>query len=60
MIKLKLGELYGMDSIEHLMMTIKDMHNVGMTDEEIQDVLDRSETGSIHEYTVEVDEINEH
>lgn len=52
MIKLKMGELYGMDSIDHLMMTIKDMHAIGMTDDEIQEVLDRSETGIIKEYVV--------
>ena len=42
MLKLVIGELYGMDSIEQLMSTIQDMRNLGMTDEEIQKVLDRS------------------
>lgn len=42
MLKLEIGELYGMDSIEQLMSTIQDMRNIGMTDKEIQEVLDRS------------------
>lgn len=42
MLKLVIGELYGMDNIEHLMKTIQDMRDFGMTDDEIQEVLDRS------------------
>lgn len=44
MLKLVIGELYGMDNIEQLMSTIQDMRNLGMSDEEIQEVLDRSKT----------------
>lgn len=44
MLKLVIGELYGMDSIEQLMSTIQDMRNLGMNDNEIQEVLDRSKT----------------
>lgn len=44
MLKLVIGELYGMNSIEQLMSTIQDMRNIGMTDNEIQEVLDRSKT----------------
>ena len=45
MLKLVIGELYGMDNIEQLMSTIQDMRNIGMSDEEIQAVLDRSKEG---------------
>lgn len=46
MLKLVIGELYGMDNIEQLMSTIQDMRNIGMSDDEIQEVLDRSKTSN--------------
>lgn len=41
-IKLEMGELYGMNSIDEVMQTISDMQMIGMSDEDIQAVLDRS------------------
>lgn len=43
MINLKLNKLYGMDNYADLMQAIKSCREMGMTDEEIQKVLDRSE-----------------
>lgn len=42
MINLELGELYGMDSIKELMQTIKELQDMGMSDAEIQAILERS------------------
>jgi len=42
LLKLELGELYGMNSIVDLMWAINNMRRFGMTDREIQEVLDRS------------------
>ena len=42
MINLELGELYGMDSIKELMQTIKELQDMGMSDSEIQAILERS------------------
>ena len=42
MINLELGELYGMDSIKELMQTIEELRSMGMSDIEIQAILDRS------------------
>ena len=43
-ILLKLGELYGMDSVEDLMDAIKGLKENGWKDSEIQEILDRSKT----------------
>ena len=42
MINLELGELYGMDSVKELVHTIKELHDIGMSDSEIQMILERS------------------
>lgn len=42
MITLKMGELYGMESEKELMQTIKELQDMGMSDEDIQALLDRS------------------
>ena len=42
MITLEMGELYGMESEKDLMQTIKELQDMGMSDENIQAVLDRS------------------
>ena len=42
MINIELGELYGMDSIKELMQTIKELQDMGMSDAEIQAILERS------------------
>ena len=42
MITLEMGELYGMESEKDLMQTIKELQDMGMSDENIQSVLDRS------------------
>ena len=44
MITLELGQLYGMDSEKELMQTIKELKNTGMSDGDIQAILDRSKT----------------
>ena len=46
MITLELGQLYGMDSEKELMQTIKELKNTGMSDGDIQVILDRSKTES--------------
>lgn len=45
MISIELGELYGMDTPEELIKAIDSLKNHGMTDAEIQEVLDRSKEG---------------
>lgn len=45
MLKLKLGELYGCDSIEELMEAIDALQDMGMSDEELNKMLERSEQG---------------
>lgn len=45
LLKLKLGELYGCDSIEELMEAIVLMQSMGMSDEELNKMLERSEQG---------------
>lgn len=42
MITLELGELYGMDNVEELMQAIKELQDIGMSDSEIQAILERS------------------
>lgn len=42
MINLELGELYGMDNVKELMQTIKELQDMGMSDSEIQAILERS------------------
>ena len=42
MINLELGELYGMDNVKELMQTIKELQDMGMSDAEIQAILERS------------------
>lgn len=42
MITLEMGELYGMESEKDLMQTIKQLQDMGMSDEAIQAILDRS------------------
>lgn len=42
MITLEMGELYGMESEKDLMQTIKELQDMGMSDENIQAILDRS------------------
>ena len=42
MINLELGELYGMDNVKELMQTIEELRSMGMSDAEIQAILERS------------------
>lgn len=49
MISIEMGELYGMDTPEELMKGIDILKNMGMTDAEIQKVLDRSKEGKEQE-----------
>lgn len=42
MINIELGELYGMDNVKELMQTIKELQDMGMSDSEIQVILERS------------------
>ena len=44
MICMKLGELYGFDTWEELWKAIELVKSMGMTDEEINKMLERSET----------------
>ena len=46
MITLELGQLYGMNNEKELMQTIKELKNTGMSDNDIQVILDRSKTES--------------
>lgn len=46
MITLEMGQLYGMDSKKELMQTIKELKNIGMSDDDIQVILDRSKAES--------------
>ena len=46
MINIKLGELYGMKDVKELMQTIQDLQNMGMSDAEIQEILDKSKESS--------------
>ena len=41
-IKLELGNLYGMDSIDDLMRTIENLRSIGMSDDDINKILERS------------------
>lgn len=43
MITIKLGQTYGMNSAKELMQTIEELKRMGMSDEDIQAILDRSE-----------------
>lgn len=43
MLNLKLGELYGFDSIEELMEAIDNMQRMGMSEEALNKMLERSE-----------------
>lgn len=45
MLNLKLGELYGFDSIEELLEAIDNMQRMGMSDEALNKILERSEQG---------------
>ena len=44
-IKLELGELYGMDNIKQVMQTIEELKQMGMSDEQINEILERSKNG---------------
>ncbi len=46
MITLEIGQLYGMNNEKELMQTIKELKNTGMSDNDIQIILDRSKTKS--------------
>ena len=46
MITLEMGQLYGMNSGKELMQTIKELKNTGMSDNDIQVILDRSKAES--------------
>lgn len=46
MITLEMGQLYGMNSEKELMQTIKELKNTGMSDNDIQVILDRSKAES--------------
>ena len=41
-INLEIGNLYGMSSVKELIDTIKELKKIGMPDEEVQKILDRS------------------
>lgn len=41
-INIELGNLYGMNSEKELMETIEELRGIGMPDEEVQKILDRS------------------
>ena len=45
MITIELNELYGMENEKELMNTIQELKAIGMTDEEIQECLNRSKEG---------------
>lgn len=45
MIKIELGELYGCESYKELTETINHMKRSGMSDEQIQEILDKSKGG---------------
>lgn len=45
MINLEIGELYGLESERELMEAIQFCRNMGMSDESIQAILDRSKEG---------------
>ena len=42
MLTLELGELYGMKDVKELMQTIQELQRMGMSDDEIQKILERS------------------
>ena len=44
MITLEIGQLYGMNNEKELMQIIKELKNTGMSDNDIQIILDRSKT----------------
>lgn len=46
MISLEMGQLYGMNNEKELMQTIKELKNTGMSDNDIQVILDRSKAES--------------
>ena len=46
MITLEMGQLYGMNNEKELMQTIKELKNTGMSDNDIQVILDRSKAES--------------
>ncbi len=48
MINLEIGELYGMKSEKELMEAIQSCRNMGMSDAQIQAVLDRSKEEETH------------
>jgi len=45
MIKIELGELYGCESYEELIETINYMKRMGMSDEQMQEILNKSKDG---------------
>jgi DNA-binding transcriptional MerR regulator len=49
MISIEMGELYGMTSPEELIEAIDFLKNMGMSDAQIQEVLDRSKEGKEQE-----------
>lgn len=46
MINLEMGQLYGMNNEKELMQTIKELKDIGMSDNDIQVILDRSKAES--------------
>ena len=46
MITLEIGQLYGMNNEKELMQTIEELKNIGMSDNDIQVILDRSKAES--------------
>lgn len=46
MTTLEMGQLYGMNNEKELMQTIKELKDMGMSDNDIQVILDRSKTES--------------
>ena len=46
MITLEMGQLYGMSSEKELMQTIKELKSTGMSDDDIQVILNRSKAKS--------------
>lgn len=46
MITLEIGQFYGMSNEKELMQTIKELKNIGMSDDDIQAILNRSKLES--------------
>lgn len=55
MITLKLGKLYGCESVAEVMAAVESMENAGFTDEQIQEILDsREEPGEPKNVVIDV------